>query len=152
MNGGGATQTTVTGLEGRVRQFVWSSDGQTLAVTNFSKIFKVDLQGNSLEIHAGIAGDQFRDMTWSPDSQWLVYRVLRGGGGWFELLDVDAGKITEPAVLTAVTSSNNASTYSLQMNMSPAYTAANELYLLEFISGAILTPRVTLLDISGVVQ
>jgi Tol biopolymer transport system component len=152
MSASGGTQTTVTGVDGTPRQFAWSTDGQMLAITDFDKIYTAGLAGTATEVHAAVEGDQIRDLRWSPDGKWIAYRVVRGGIGWFELVDVGAGKITEPAVLTTSTSSNNVTSYARKMDMAPVFSQNNELYLLEFIAGEELTPRVTELDVTGIVQ
>ncbi len=146
------SQTLVSGFESgdRVRQFKWSPDGATLAVTTFGKLYLVTASGQATRVLDVPTGDAIRDMSWSPDGNWIVYRRTRGGLAWFELYDVSAGVLTRPVSITAVAAAGKVSTYAAQMDMSAPFDANRRVYVIEFVSGQD-TPRIVQIDLSGVV-
>jgi hypothetical protein len=147
----GATLTPVTGVGSRiVREFVWSGDGTMLAMTDGETIFSVPRGGGvATAHHTGTTGDLLRDLTWSQNLDYIIYRVTRGSSAWFELLDVSAGRLTRTVVLTPATSAGEVGAYRRFMSTSALYTSADELMMLLFANA---TPSIHLLDISGAVQ
>lgn len=150
MDSQGAQLVQVTGIGSeRPREMVWSGDGSQLVTTDGSSIYTVPAGiGAAARQHtAALAGDLIRDLTWSPDLEWLVYRVTRGQSSWFELLSLTAG--TPPVVLTQAIPAGEIGSYRNVMSTSAVYTPANLLIMLLFDQD---TPSINVLDLSGAVQ
>jgi Tol biopolymer transport system component len=161
MNGGGGTTQEVAGLPNAISELRWSPDGSRLAVVATGKntankpaqqIYVVTGGSATLRLTAD-AGDVLRDMVWSPDDAWIVFRQTRDPSSWFELLDVDAGRYPEPIAITAAAPTSNLLGYRDAMSMSAAWGASNVIYLLRFSStDAAATPAVLSLDVNGAIQ
>jgi Tol biopolymer transport system component len=143
-NSQGANTVAVIGISGRVRELVWSPDGSQLAISNGVAIYTVTAGGDAAVLqHAGPVGDEIRDVGWSPDMSFMVFRTTRSGNSWFELLDTSSGLTV---VLTPATSAAELGSYRKLMSLSPIWTANDELLLLLFNG---ITPGIHSLDISG---
>lgn len=150
MDSQGASLIQVTGVGSeRPREMVWSTDGSELVTTDGASVYTVAAQGGAATRRhtVALAGDLIRDLTWSPDLKWLVYRVTRGQSSWFELLSLTAG--TPPVVLTQAIPAGEVGSYRNVMSASAVYTPANLLIMLLFDED---TPSINVLDLSGAVQ
>jgi hypothetical protein len=149
MTATGATVTDVAGVSG-VQELVWSPTGNLLAASRGGRIVTITLAGTATDLVVGVSGDILRDIAWSPDGEWMVYRVTRGASSWFELLDVDAGVLTAPLPITAATPPGAVAAYRESMSMSPAWTGGDLVICPVFGVGSTATPGVVYLDLSGV--
>gem|GEM_PF-1737251 len=151
-NAGGAVVVPVSGFAATAhpREFFWSPDGTKMAVSTSSEIYLVDLSGQATSVLTAKTGDAMQDISWSPDGNWILYRVLRGPASWFELLDVGAGVLTRPVAVTAVGAAGKAASYSRTMVMAAPINAAKQAFTLQFQAGQD-TPRVVRVDLSGII-
>jgi dipeptidyl aminopeptidase/acylaminoacyl peptidase len=157
---GGANTRAIQSITGDITELDWSTDGQTLAVAT-SKVLKegeaastelytVPIDGSPQLRHTSHTGDQIVDVTWSPDGEFIVFRVIRIDVAWFELIDIDGGTdFLTTVVLSASGDLGDRSSYAAQMSTDSAYGSGDVVYLL-FFNG--LSPRLSTLDISGAVQ
>jgi hypothetical protein len=155
----GATAGTtleVTGLPGTVLEMVWSPSGATLAVVPTGSTF-----GGAIYLVTGTSatplltvpsGDNVRDLTWSPDDEWIVYRRTRGSLSWFELLDVDAGVLTAPLAVTGTWPAGNASSYRSVMSLSPVWGNGDQLWMPSFGLTLSAEPGILTVNLAGAVQ
>jgi hypothetical protein len=100
-------------------------------------------------------GDRIVDMVWSPDSRFLVYRVIRGAQSWFELLDIDGGTVwTRPVVVTATVGIGTRGTFAAEMSTAARYSAQNIVHYIQFdvLLAPNESPTIWTLDISGAVN
>ena len=148
----GPTQTLVSGFEAgdRVRQMAWSHDGATLAVSTFGALYVVSASGQATRVLSVPTGDAIRDVSWSGDDRWMVYRRTRGSIAWFELFDYTAGLRTRPFAITSVQAAGKVSSYAAVMDMGAPFDSRNHIYAAEFVSGQD-APRIIEIDLSGVV-
>jgi Tol biopolymer transport system component len=144
----GATTTQVFGIDGKIREFAWSADGLSVAISTGQKIYRIAAGGTEAElVREAPAGDQARDLVWSPDNNYMVYRISRGSQSWLELVEVPgSGEVEEVIVLTPSVAGGNLSGYRGAMSMSPVWTPSDELLYPVFHEG---TPAIDILDISG---
>lgn len=156
-NGGGATVTEVDGLPTSILELKWSSDGSELAVAASATVDGravaqlYTVSGGSAELrYQSIPGDLARDMVWSPDAQWLVYRVTRSTGAWFEILDLAGGTLDQPVPLSGAFLAGEAGAYRSVMSLSPAWGAGDQLIAPVWRGEA--TPGIIALDVSSAVQ
>jgi hypothetical protein len=158
-------QTTATGANDipvsiRAQEIIWSPTGTMLAATytetvdgdNVSKIATVTSSGALTERVVAPVGDLIRDVAFSPDENWMVYRVTRGGGSWFNLLDIGAGTLAGPVPVTATDPAGFAALYRGAMTLRPVWTSANLLIYPSFNDNASGTPGIYSRDLSGIVN
>ena len=159
-NAGGANTRAIQSITGDISELDWSTDGQTLAVSASkvlkegepasSELYTVPIDGSPQLRHTSHPGDGIVDVTWSPDAEFIVYRVIRGDEAWFELIDIDGGTdFLETVVLSARAQLGDRSSYAAQMSTDSAYGSGDVVYML-FFDG--LSPRLSTLDISGATQ
>jgi len=151
LDSSGAVQTEVLGLGGTPRSLAWSADGQRLVVATATELYISDLAGDAHLVLSKPPGDTPRDPSWSPDGNWLLYRVARAAFTWHELLDVGAGILTEPAVVTSTSSGLELSNYSGLMSIAGVMNSADVLTLLIWPVGQ-TTPGIVRVDVSGITQ
>jgi hypothetical protein len=144
----GADVTDVPGAAG-VAELVWSPLGTQLAASLGAEIVTITPGGAVTSRVTGVDGDLLRDIVWSPDEEWLVYRVTRATSTWFELLDLDAGALTAPLPVTSVAPVGQLPVYRGSMSMSPAWTEGNRIIAPVFGIGSVDTPGVISVDLSG---
>ena len=151
LDASGATQTEVVGLAGTMRFMRWSDDGQRLAVVTATEIYISDLAGDASLMITKPPGDTPRDVSWSPDGNWLLYRVARSAFTWHELLDVRVAPDVAPAVITSTSSGVDLSIYSDRMDIAAVMNSADVVTLLAwpFDRG---DPEVIRVDVSGITQ
>jgi dipeptidyl aminopeptidase/acylaminoacyl peptidase len=146
----------LTGLPGTVLEMVWSPSGATLAVVPTGSTF-----GGAIYLVTGTSatplltvpsGDNVRDLTWSPDDEWIVYRRTRGSLSWFELLDVDAGVLTAPLAVTWTWPAGNASSYRSVMSLSPVWGNGDQLWMPSFGLTLSAEPGILTVNLAGAVQ
>ena len=118
----------------------------------FSKIATVTPAGVATERLTAPQGDSVRDIAFSPDGNWLLYRVTRGGGSWFNVLDIGAGQLTESVAVTATDPVGNAGAYRNVMSLRPAWTSAGLMIYLSFGDNASGTPGIYTRDLSGLLD
>jgi Tol biopolymer transport system component len=148
----GSVVTDVPGLSG-VQELRWSPDGTRLAVSVGGSIVTITTGGAVNEAVKGVAGDLLRDLTWSPDGAWLLYRVTRGATCWLELKDVDAGVLTTPLAVTEGTGVGLLGGYRGVIPMNAAWTSADLIVFPVFgVDGVSLTPGIVTRDLSGAVD
>lgn len=161
-------ETTATGANdimvpevARAQEIIWSPNGTMLAAVftltdtegkTWSRIVTVTPAGVVTERENSPTGDAIRDLAFSPDENWLVYRVTRGGGCWFNALDLGAGVLTTPVPVTATDPSGNAGAYRGVMTLRPVWTSANLMIYPSFNGNASNTPGVYTRDLSGLVD
>ncbi len=146
-DGSGASTVAVFGIAKKVRELVWSPDGSQLAISDGVSIYTVAAGGSDAVVRfTGLAGDDLRDVGWSPDLTSLVFRTSRGGKAWFELLDIASGT---SVVLTPAAPAGELSSYRRAMSLSPIWTVDDELLIALF---HVDTPGINLLDISGALE
>jgi hypothetical protein len=97
-----------------------------------------------------LAGDAIRDMAFSPDEKWIVYRITRGGGSWFEVADIGAGVLDEPVPVTPTDPAGLANNYRAFMSLRPSWTSNNFLIYPSFGAGS--TPGIFSRDLSGLLN
>lgn len=150
----GGDAVTVDGVN-RAVELLWSPDGSVLAVSalltidtdTYSKLCTVTPAGTATNIFTAIPGDNLRDMRFSPDGNWLLFRTARGGGSWFSVLDVGGGTPGEPVPITATDPVGGATDYRAAMSLAPAWTSANLMIYPSFTGGP--TPGIFTRDLSG---
>jgi len=146
MTAGGAITTDVA-MEGNVREMVWAAGGGSLAVSTSSNLYLVTLGGVANHRHTAVSGDAIVDLTWSPNGDFLVYRVQRGSNSWFELLDIAAGtNFTTSVVITPTAAVGARPDYANVCSTASAWAAEDILYMLLF-GGR--TASIASVDISG---
>jgi Tol biopolymer transport system component len=154
LSAAGAQQTEVVGLGGAPRFMKWSNDGQQLAIATSTELYISDLAGTASVVLTGKpAGDTPRDVAWSADGNWLIYRVARSAFTWHELLDVGAGVLPQgvPAVITSTSSGIDLSTYSSRMSIASVMNSADVVTMLVWPGGQ-ATPAISRVDVSGITQ
>lgn len=155
-NGTGATEITVPEVV-KAQEIAWSPSGSMLAAAFFvtdsagkswTRIVTVSPAGVVTERVNTSIGDAARDLAFSPDEKWLLYRVIRGGGSWFSVADIGAGKLTDPVPLTATDPSGLANDYRNVMSLRPLWTPANLMIYSSWARGS-TTPGISSRDLSG---
>jgi hypothetical protein len=147
---GTPSETTVGGISGTARDFRWSSDGQALAISTGTSLYTADLTGATMLQHQAESGDNIRDMRFSPDDNWVVYRVQRASVAWFEIVDIGAGVLDEAVVLTKAGTTGALAAYGREMDMSPRFGAGDKLHMITFNPAPSETPRIEWLDLSTI--
>jgi len=159
-NGSGASMVDVPGLGKSIQELDWSPDGNQLAVVATGQnaddktVMKVyTLTGSSAQLRVeGLVGDVIRDVAFSPNGAWMVYRVTRGGS-WLQLMDLTGSVLTEPVAITAALNTGEASAYRSVMSLSPAWGAGDVLYAPAFVNvNTPSTPGIISVNLSGVIQ
>ena len=161
-------QTTPTGANAiavpnvvRAQEIVWAPNGSQLAATfslsdddgnAFAHIATVSPAGVFADRLVAPEGDNIRDLAFSPDGNWLLYRTSRGGGSWFSILDIGAGQLTAPVPVTATDPTGRAADYRNVMSLRPAWTSTNQMIYLSFITNASGTPGIFARDLSGIID
>jgi len=149
---GGASVTTVDGGAGAV-ELVWSPNGNLLGISTGGRVLTSTTGGTTTERVVAAPGDNVRDIAWSPNEEWLAYRVTRGGSSWFEVVDIGAGVLTAPMPVTATSDAGLVGTYRTMMSMSAAWTSANRILCPTFgIDLLSDTPGVYESDLSSLVE
>lgn len=156
---GGATLSEVAGVPLSIQELSWSGSGSVLVVVatykdsdsgaSWQQIYTVAGGVAQLRYEA-IPGDLVRDVALSPDNAWMVYRLTRSGQAWFELLDLDAGRYSDPIPLMAALPAGDAAAYRASMSLAPAWGLGDQLIAPAFTGLA--TPAVISIDVSGAVQ
>lgn len=156
----GATMTQVPDVNS-VQEFAWSPGGSMLAATYsftddegdpHAKIVTISPTGAVTDRVFLPDGDAARDLMFSPDENWLVYRVLRGGGSWFAAIDLTGTKLSGPVSITATDPSGSAGAYREVMHLRPAWTPGNIMIYPAFGSNLSDTPGVFTRDLNGLVN
>lgn len=147
----GATDTPVPGVPAPV-ELIWSHDGTKLAATNGNVIYTVTSGGAETLVVEAPAGDSVRDMAFSPDGLWLVYRQGRGGGNWMSIADLGAGKLTAPVPVTPTTANGQVAKYRGKMSIKAAWTSANLIIYPVWGIAENGTPTLLTRDLSGLVD
>ncbi len=153
----GANEITVSI---RAQEIIWSPNGTMLAAAytetvegdNFSKIATISPTGVVTERVIAPLGDLIRDIAFSPDENWVLYRVTRGGGSWFNVLDIGAGQLAGPVPVTATDPAGAAALYRGAMTLRPVWTSANRMIYPSFNDNATGTPGIYSRDLSGLVN
>lgn len=152
----GANVTPVTGVN-RAQELAWSPDGSLLAVAfsatvgaeTRAEVVTVSTAGVVTQRAEGLPGDNLRDMAFSPDSKFLLFRVTRGGGSWFEVADISAGKLSASVPVTTAEPAGLASSYRAAMLLRPLWLNTNAMLYPVFVTSTSLTPGVSSRDLSG---
>jgi len=149
-DGSGARQVSIAGAIG---DFWWSPDGQGLAVVisdEVSSIYVVNTSGDGTRIMDADSGDKVSDLSWSPDGDFLVYRVKRSSDIWYELMDVEGSTgQSAPVRITGATLYGPAADYGLPLqSFRPGWRSGSRTVYFFFLDRA--TPRVMSLDLSGI--
>jgi hypothetical protein len=151
-------QTTATGSTvipvdtPRPAELIWSADGSMLAASTGASISTVTA-GGAVTVRVEVpAGDIVRDMAFSPDAKWLVYRQGRGGGNWIAAADLGAGKLNEPVPITPTTANGQVTKYRGVMSLKPAWTSTNVIIYPAWGISADNTPSLLTRDLSGLVN
>jgi hypothetical protein len=116
------------------------------------RIATVTTAGVATDRVVSLPGDNIRDLQFSPDEKWLLYRVSRGGGSWFSVVDIGAGKLTEPVALTAADPVGGAALYRGVMSLRPAWTSANLMIYLAWGTSSNNTPGIFTRDLNGLLN
>jgi hypothetical protein len=160
-------QTTSTGANvisvpevSRATEVAWSPDGSQMAASYFVtdgeethyKVATVSPAGVVTVRTTGLVGDILRDLAFSPDGKWLLYRVTRGGGMWFNVVDTGAGKFTDPVPVTQTDPTGASVTYRDAMSLRPTWTNTNTMFYPAWGTSTNNTPGVWTRDLSGVVN
>ncbi|HEU4364034.1 MAG TPA: hypothetical protein VFT13_01080 [Candidatus Krumholzibacteria bacterium] len=157
-NAGGASLDEVMGIPISIQELVWAPSGNQLAVVATGKdseeqsvmqIYSVTGGAVALEYQA-IPGDLVRDVAFSPNEEWMVFRVTRSGSAWLEMMDTAGGALASSVPVTASSPAGDASSYRPLMSLSPAWGVGNILYFPDFTGGP--TPGIRSVDVSGAVQ
>jgi len=143
----------------KATEVAWSPDGSLLAATytvtvgeeTHIRVATVTPAGVATDRMEALAGDNVRDLAFSPDAKWLVCRITRGAGAWFSAIDVGAGKVSSPVPVTPTDLTGSASDYRSAMSLQPAWTSANHLIYPTFL-GSSATPGIAERDLSGLVD
>lgn len=143
-------ETALGGISGTIRDFRWSSDGQALAISTGTSLYTADISGAATLQHQAEPGDNIRDMRFSPDDNWVIYRVQRASVAWFEIVDIGAGVLEEAVVLTKAATTGALAAYGRTMDMSPRVGAGDKLYMITFNPAPEQTPRIEWLDLSTI--
>ncbi|HET6348871.1 MAG TPA: hypothetical protein VFH88_07275 [Candidatus Krumholzibacteria bacterium] len=158
MTSSGGTATPVA--LAKTAEVVWAGDGSLLAVSyfktvdesTFSTIATVTPAGVATDRVTALAGDNLRDMVFSPDGKWLLYRTIRGGVSWFNVADISAGVLTAPVPLTPTAAAGASGTaYRSAMSLRPAWTSTN-LMIYPAFESTVGTPGLFTRDLSGLVN
>jgi hypothetical protein len=156
----GATVTPVPAVV-RASEIAWSPEGSQLAATYAAtdgtethyKVVTISPAGVVTERATALVGDNLRDLCFSPDGKYLLYRVTRGGGMWFNLVDTGAGKIPDAVPVTATDPIGVANDYRAQMTLRPLWTSTNLMIYPAFgTSIGNISPGVWTRDLSGLVN
>jgi Tol biopolymer transport system component len=157
-NQSGATTNDITEVGDAIRDFVWSDNGQLLAVSALTQVagggtanalFTVTAAGDVTVQHTAVAGDQVFDLAWSPNGDYIIFRTVRGTSSWLELFDLGGGTgLLGTVVLTVSMSVGNRSVYEEHMFTNSRYHTNNVIYWLAF-DGA--TASIEMLDVTGAV-
>jgi WD40 repeat protein len=134
----------------RALELVWSPDGSQLAAVftvtegtdTYSRITTVTPSGVATVRLTAPEGDGIRDLAFSPDASWLLYRVTRGGGSWFNVLDIAGGQLTEPVAVTTTDPAGDAGAYRNVMSLSPRWTNENKMIYPAFTDDPSRTPGI----------
>lgn len=147
----GADIVEVSGVPPGVQEFSWSDDGSLLAASVSDAIYVITPDGNGTLARQSLPGDGLRDIIWTMDKEWLVYRVTRSTLSWFELFDYAAGRLEEPIVFASTFVSGNVSAYRRGMSMTAEINSASVFYAPMFPVGQ-MTPAIHSIDLSGILQ
>jgi len=156
--GSGASLVDVSGLPVSVSELKWSASGMLLGVAatgkdaNDSPVAQVfTVTGTTAQKrYQGLPGDAVRDIVFSPDDQWMVFRTGRAGLAWLQIMDLSGGTLSQTVALTPAYPSGESSAYRAVMSLSPAWGAGDILYFPVFLGG--LTPGIMSVDASGAIQ
>lgn len=157
-SGAGATLVDVPGIPVSIQELVWSPSGALLAVVATGKdsedrsVMQIyTVAGGTAQLrYQALSGDLLRDVVFSPDAQWMVFRLTRSGLAWLEILDLSGGVLTSSVAITGTLPAGGAAEYRAVMSLSPAWGAGDILYVPVFQGGA--TPAIMSLDVSGAIQ
>lgn len=147
----GATVTEVGGVQGTVQEFTWSQDGTILAACAGPELYVIEMDGTATLVRELSPGDAVRDVVWSADKLWMIYRVTRSTAAWFELFDYNAGKLSVPLVFLSRFVAGEVGTYRGAMRMNPALTASGIFTAAVWPAGQ-STPAIHRIDLSNVVE
>jgi dipeptidyl aminopeptidase/acylaminoacyl peptidase len=155
----GANVTAVTEVA-RASEIAWSPDGSQLAASYAAtigdevhyKVVTVSLAGVVTDRDTALVGDLIRDLWFSPDGKYLLYRIVRGGGQWFNIVDTGAGKLTAPVPVTPTDPIGLASAYRGVMSLHPVWTSTNLMLYPSFGTSGNQTPGIWTRDLSGLVN
>ncbi|HKW14288.1 MAG TPA: hypothetical protein VJS69_07380 [Candidatus Krumholzibacteria bacterium] len=157
-NSAGAAVTPVTEVV-RASEIVWSPDGSQLAASYAAtvgdevhyKVVTVSLAGDVTDRDTGLVGDVIRDLWFSPDGKYLLYRIVRGGGQWFNIADTGAGKLTSPVPVTPTDPIGLSAAYRGVMSLHPVWTSTNLMVYPSFMTGN-QTPGIWTRNLAGLVN
>jgi Tol biopolymer transport system component len=165
MTDNGANASDVADVGFNLVEIAWSGNGQVLAVSSIvdaasgegveNVIFTVTPGGSVMRRHAASVDDRIVDMGWSADGKFLVYRLVRRGRSWFELIDIDGGtNYAAPLAITKSASDGKRTTYSPEMSVAARYGTGETVYFALFDLGITAqgTPTIWTLDVSAAVQ
>jgi Tol biopolymer transport system component len=138
-------------------ELTWSDDGTMLAASYsvttggdaHATVATITPSGAVTVRVTAVAGDAVRDMAFSPDGKWMLYRVSRGGGSWFEVVDIGAGKLSAPLAVTAVEAVGDAGAYRGLMSLQPVWTSSNLMIYPTFGTSSDGTAGVSSRSLSG---
>jgi hypothetical protein len=138
---------------GDVKDMVWASNGQFLAIVvnveGVYTIFKVTTDGAIAPVFTAIAGDRAADLSWSPDSEFLLYSIRRGSTSWYEVIDVGGSTgVTGPVRVSPALGTGNAAGYATTQTLRPAWRAGTRTAYVFYLDQE--TPRVFSIGISGI--
>jgi WD40 repeat protein len=144
----------------RATEVAWSPDGSQVAAAYFVtadaethyKVATVSPAGDVTVRATGLVGDILNDLAFSPDGKWLLYRVTRGGGMWFNVADTGAGKFTEPVPVTQTDPIGKSADYRNAMSLRPTWTNTNLMIYPAWGTSTNNTPGVWTRDLSGVIN
>jgi hypothetical protein len=155
--GSGAMLVEVPGVPVSIQELDWSRTGSLLAVVATTKVNEKSVMqvytvagSNAQLVYQTISGDIVRDVAFSPDNQWMVFRLTRAGLSWLELLDLSGGMMAGTVPISGTSPAGNAAIYRAYMSLSPAWGTGDVLYSPTFGTGT--TPGIMSLDVSGVIQ
>jgi hypothetical protein len=158
-------QTTATGSNiipvnevPKAQELLWAADGSMLAAVyaktigddSHSTIATISPAGVVTDRVSAPVGDGVRDVSFSPDLKWMLYRVTRGGGSWFSVADLSAGKLSEPVPVTPTTPAGGSGKYRGFMSLRSAWTS-NNLMIYPAWTGDD-TPAILSRDLSGLLD
>lgn len=133
-------------------EIIWSADGSTLATSTGAIISTVTTAGAATVRVEAPAGDSVRDMAFSPDGNWLVYRQGRGGGNWISAADLGAGKLNAPVPVTPTTTNGQVAKYRGLMSLKPVWTSTNLIIFPAWGISENGTPSLLTRDLDGLVN